>query len=254
MSTPVAVVTGASRGIGRKLCGDLAAAGYDVVCVARSTEAAPTRLPGSVEETARQVEQRGRHALAIGLDVRDENAVAALAERVFAEFRRCDLLINNAAIASPLPALEDTTRRWRLGVDVNLNGPFYMMYYFCRRMRRGEGRVVNVSAGAAVMPQFGRPNYTATKLALEGLTRAIGYELRGRVAVNALRLDLPVWSEGFAATLPEDNDLFFEDPVIMSDAVLWLAAQPIDYTGEVLSIVELRERGIVRPVTPYQSP
>jgi hypothetical protein len=74
------------------------------------------------------------------------------------------------------------------------------------------------------------------------------------VAVNALRLDLPVWSEGFAATLPEDTDLFFEDPVIMSDAVLWLAKQPIDYTGQILSITELRERGVVRPVTPYQSP
>jgi hypothetical protein len=70
------------------------------------------------------------------------------------------------------------------------------------------------------MPQFRRPNYTATKLALEGLTQALGYELKGRVAVNVLRLDLPVWSEGFAATLPEDTDLFFEDPVIMSDAVL----------------------------------
>jgi NAD(P)-dependent dehydrogenase (short-subunit alcohol dehydrogenase family) len=250
----VAVVTGASRGIGKKLCGDLAVAGYDVVCVARSTDAAPTRLPGSVEETAKQVEQQRRHALAIGVDVRDEDAVSALADRVLAEFGRCDLLINNAAIASPLPALEDTTRRWRLGVDVNLNGPFFMMYYFCPLMQRGEGRVVNVSAGAAVMPQFGRPNYTATKLALEGLTRALGHELRGRVAVNALRLDLPVWSEGFAATLPEDTDLFFEDPVIMSDAVLWLAKQPIDYTGQVLSITELRERGVVRPVTPYQSP
>jgi hypothetical protein len=60
-------------------------------------------------------------------------------------------------------------------------------------------------------------------------------------------------SEGFAATLPEDTDLFFEDPVIMSDAVLWLAKQPIGYTGQVLPITKLRERCVVRPVTPYQS-
>jgi hypothetical protein len=53
--------------------------------------------------------------------------------------------------------------------------------------------------------------------------------------------------------LPENTDLFFEDPVIMSDAVLWLAKQPIDYTGQVLLITALRERGVVRPVTPYQS-
>jgi len=253
VATSVAVVTGASRGIGRRLSVDLAAAGYDVVCVARSTDAAPGRLPGSIDETAELVQAQGRRGLAVGLDVRDEDAVAALAERVFAELGRCDLLVNNAAIAAPLPALEDTTRRWRLGVDVNLNGPFYMMYHFCRRMARGEGRVVNVSSGAAVMPQFGRPNYTATKLALEGLTQALGYELKHRVAVNVIRLDLPVWSEGFTATLPTDTDLLFEDPVIMSDAVLWLARQPIDYTGQVLAVTALRARGVVRPVTPYGS-
>jgi NAD(P)-dependent dehydrogenase (short-subunit alcohol dehydrogenase family) len=251
--TPVAVVTGASRGIGKQLSVDLAGAGYDVVCAARSTESAPSRLPGSVDQTAERVGQRGRRGLAVALDVRDEKAVAALADRVLSEFGRCDLLINNAAVAAPLPALEDTTRRWRLGVDVNVNGPFYMMYYFCPRMPAGEGRVINISSGAAVTPQFGRPNYTATKRALEGLTEALAFELRGRVAVNAVRLDLPVWSEGFAATLPEDTDLPFEDPVIMTDAILWLARQPIDYTGQVLDVTDLRKRGVVRPFAPYHA-
>ncbi|MGH7822541.1 MAG: SDR family NAD(P)-dependent oxidoreductase, partial [Candidatus Binatia bacterium] len=218
-----------------------------------STTDRPSRLPGSVDETAELVRARGRRALAVPLDVRSEEAVAALADRVYAEFGRCDVLINNAAVAAPLPALEDSTRRWRLGVDVNLNGPFYMMYYFCRRMPAGEGRVINISSGAAVTPEFGRPNYTATKLGLEGLSRGLAYELRNRVAINALRLDLPVWSEGFAATLPEDSGLAFEDPVIMSDAVLWLVKQPVDYSGHVLTIVALRERGIVRPRTRYSA-
>jgi len=251
LASPVALVTGASRGIGKQLCIDLAAAGYDIVCAARSTEAHPSRLPGSIEETAKLAEAQGRRALPVALDVRDEAAVERLAERVIAELGRCDLVINNAAVAAPVPALEDTTRRWRLGVDVNLNGPFYVMYYFSRRMIAGAGRVINVSSGAAVTPEFGRPNYTATKAALEGLTQALGLELRGRIAVNVLRLDLPVWSEGFAATLPEDNDIPFEDPVIMSDAVLWLAKQPIGFTGQILTITGLRQSGVVRPFTPH---
>jgi len=252
LQAPVALVTGASRGIGKRLCVDLAEAGYDIVCAARSTSDQPSRLPGSVDETAELVRATGRNAHPVGLDVRSEEAVAALADRVFAEVGRCDLVINNAAVAAPLPALEDSTRRWRLGVDVNLNGPFYVMYYFCRRMTPGQGRVINISSGAAVTPEFGRPNYTATKLALEGLSQSLAHELAKRIAINVLRLDLPVWSEGFADTLPEDIDVPFEDPVIMSDAVLWIAKQPIDFTGRVLTTTALRERGIVRPQTLHR--
>jgi NAD(P)-dependent dehydrogenase (short-subunit alcohol dehydrogenase family) len=231
---------------------DLAEAGYDVVCAARTTRDHPARLPGSIDETAEEVAARGRKAYPVALDVRDEDAVARLADWVYGDLKRCDLLINNAAVAPALPALKDTTKRWRLGVDVNLNGPFYLMYSFCPRMTPGEGRVVNISSGAAVTPTFGRPNYTATKLGLEGLSQALAYELRRRVAVNVLRLDLPVWSGGFTATLPEDLELPFEDPVIMSDAVLWLAKQPIAVSGEVFTITGLRQQGVVRPTALYK--
>src|SRR5262245_531157 len=248
MSTPIAVITGASRGIGKSLAIDLARNGWDVVCAARPSHDAPSKLPGTVDDTAAAVEREGRRAMAIGLDVQDENAVAALAERVYRDWGRCDLLINNAAIAPPRPALDDTIRRWRLAVDVNLNGPFYLTWHLGRRMRaQGGGRVVNVSSGAAVMPEFGRPSYTATKLALEGLTEALGHELRGRVAVNCIRIDIPIWSEGFEATLPADFDTSgFEDAVIMTDAMLWLIRQDLSYTGMVLNLTELRRQGLVR--------
>src|SRR5690349_18603947 len=72
---PVAVVTGASRGIGKRLCADLASAGYDVVCTARTSNAARAKLPGTVEETAALVEGAGRRAMAVALDVQDEGAV-----------------------------------------------------------------------------------------------------------------------------------------------------------------------------------
>lgn len=253
MSSPVAVVTGASRGIGKQLSIDLAQAGYRIVCVARSTSEAKGRLPGDIDETVSLVREKGGEAFSIALDVRDEDAVSRVADQVYDELGRCDLLVNNAAVAAPLPALQDSTKRWRVGVDVNLNGPFYLMYYFCPRMRDGEGKVINISSGAAVTPDFGRPNYTATKLALEGLSQALAHEMRGKVAVNVLRLDLAVWSEGFAATLPEDVEFPFEHPVIMSDAVLWMAEQGVDYSGRIETITGLREKGIVRPEFLYKS-
>jgi hypothetical protein len=88
-----------------------------------------------------------------------------------------------------------------------------------------------------------------TKTALEAMPRALAFDLSGKVAVNCIQLEVPVWTEGFAATLPEDTPTQLEDAIIMTDAVLWFAEQPIDCTGKVLSIAQLREMGVVRPVT-----
>jgi citronellol/citronellal dehydrogenase len=249
MTHPVAVVTGASRGIGKQLCADLAAAGYDIVAAARSSAENPSKLPGTVDETAELVRAYGRTVMPVALDVRDEDAIATLAGRVYSEFGRCDLLVNNAAIAPPGPTLTAPTRRWRLAVDVNLNGPLYMMYYFCPRMTPGEGRVINISSSASQAPSFGRASYTTTKRALEALSESMAHELHGKVAVNCIRLELSVWSEGYTATLPEMDFSDFEDPVVMSDATLWLAKQPMEYTGHVLTITQMREMGVVRGVT-----
>jgi NAD(P)-dependent dehydrogenase (short-subunit alcohol dehydrogenase family) len=247
VSDRVAVVTGASRGIGKRLCADLAANGYDVVCTARSSSDSPGKLPGTIDETAALIEQAGARAMTAALDVRDEEAVNDLAERVFSEWGRCDLLINNAAVAPPGRSLDEPVKRWKLAVDVNVNGPFYFMHAFAPRM--DQGRVINISSGASLAPQFERASYTVTKRALEALTECHAWELRKKVAVNSIQLELSVWTEGYTATLGEGNYEGFEDPIIMSDAVLWLASQPIDYTGHVLTIAKMRELGVVRPVT-----
>ncbi len=246
----MAVVTGASRGIGRRLVEDLAERGFDVVCVARTSRAHPSRLPGTVEDAAEAVEKRGRRALAVAMDVRDEEAVGALASRVHAEWGRCDVLVNNAAVAPPRPALEEPTKRWRLAVDVNLNAPFWFIYHLWPRME--GGRVINVSSVAAVLPSFGRASYTTTMRALEALTESLAHDLRGRVAVNCLRIDVPIYSEGFEATLPPGYS-GYEDAVVVSDALLWLVEQPLAFSGRIESITGLRERGIVRPHTPHRA-
>ena len=252
MSAPVALVTGASRGIGKRLCADLARAGYDVVCAARSSAEHPSKLPGTIEETAKLVTDAGRRAWPVALDVRDEDAVRDLVERVHAEWGRIDLVVNNAAVAPEKPALEDSTKRWRLALDVNVNGPFYVIYYAAPRMAAaGGGRIINVSSSAAVLPEFGRASYTVTKTALEALTATMAHDLREKqVAVNTLRLDLMVWTEGFAATLGDPAAYRMEDAVIMSDAVLWMAKQPLAWTGHLETITSLRAKGAVRGITP----
>jgi NAD(P)-dependent dehydrogenase (short-subunit alcohol dehydrogenase family) len=226
---------------------DLAGKGYDVVCTARSSSDSPGKLPGTIDETAGLVEEAGAKAMPVALDVRDADAVQALAERVFSEWGRCDLLINNAAVAPPGLSLQEPIKRWTLAVDVNVNGPFYFVHAFAPRM--DGGRVVNISSGASGFPEFGRASYTVTKRALEAMTECHAWELRGKAAVNCIQLELSVWTEGYTATLGEGNYEGFEDPVIMSDAVLWLAGQPIDYTGHVLTIAKMREMGVVRPPT-----
>jgi len=253
--TPVAVVTGASRGIGKVVCRELAAAGYDVVCAARSTSQSGGSggLPGTIDETAALVEAQGQRAMPVALDVRDEPAVAALAKRVAEEWGPCDLLVNNAAIAPPKPALDDSPARFKLTIDINLLGAFYLSYHFGRQMREaGEGRIVDISSAASQFPDFGRAAYTASKRGLEGLSESLAHDLAGKVAVNCIRLELMVWTEGFDATLPDEIDKSkFEDPIIMSDAVLWLARQPIHYTGHILTIEDLRAMNGVRPKTRY---
>lgn len=251
MTKPVVVITGASRGIGKQMAIDFATAGYDVACLARSSEDSPTKLPGTVDETATAVEAAGGRALAMSVDVRNEEQVAESAKRVYEELGRCDVLINNAAIGVPGRTLDLPTSRWRLGVDININGPFYMIYYYVPRMlEQDEGRIINVSSMASQMPEFGRINYTVTKRALEAMTEGFAHELRGKLAVNCIRLDLMVWSEGFADTLGETNKAGFEHPIVMSDASLWLAQQPLEYTGHVLTIAQMREMGVVRGPTP----
>jgi NAD(P)-dependent dehydrogenase (short-subunit alcohol dehydrogenase family) len=248
----VVVVTGASRGIGKQLCFDLADDGWDVVCVARSSGEQPSKLPGTIDETAEGVRARGRRALAVGLDVRDEAGIEALARRIEDEFGRCDALINNAAVAPPKPALDDTTKRWRLAVDVNLNGPYYFIHYLRGMLEKAGGRVINVSSAVSVFPQFGRASYTATKRGLEGMSEALAHDLRGRVGVDALRIDLTVYSEGFESTMPGDFS-GYEKPEVVTDAVRWLLDGTLDDTGRIVTLTELREQGVVRPRTRHGS-
>jgi NAD(P)-dependent dehydrogenase (short-subunit alcohol dehydrogenase family) len=174
----VAVVTGAARGIGRRVALVLAGRGY---AVAANDLSAP-------EETLGELERLGAQALAIPGDVSDEEAVREMVRGVMEGFGRVDVLVNNAGVSLIAPAEETTLADWKRTLAVNLTGPFLMSREFGQAMlRQGQGSIVNVSSVAGLLGIADRAAYNASKHGLVGLTRTLAAEWGGRgVRVNAV--------------------------------------------------------------------
>src|SRR5436190_2163634 len=220
MST-VALVTGGNRGIGREVCRQLAEQGHDVVLTARSADAAASAA-------------RAVSAEPLQLDVADPASVAAAARWVGDRYGRLDVLVNNAAITYDTwqRAVDADLAVVREAAETNLYGPWLMVQEFLPLLRAsGHGRIVNVSSEAASLASMGSgtPAYTASKVALNALTRMLAAELRrDHVLVNAV---CPGWvatdmggpggrpveagaaSVVWAATLPDSGPTggFFRD-------------------------------------------
>ena len=195
----VAVVTGASRGLGRAIALALAEAGADVALAARAKR--------DLEDTGALVQRAGRRALVAPTDVARYAEVEALMGRAVRELGRLDIVVNNAGVAKVAPLAEMTPDDWRFMVDANLTGVFNG----CRAaaphlIAQKSGKVINV---ASVLGQVGLPGYTiyaATKGGVIALTRALGVEwARHGIQVNAIA---PGW---FATDM---TDPAFSDPKI----------------------------------------
>ncbi|HLA18656.1 MAG TPA: SDR family NAD(P)-dependent oxidoreductase [Dehalococcoidia bacterium] len=248
----VAVVTGASRGIGRAIAVEFARAGADIVVAARSSEKAPSKLPGTIEETARQVEAAGRRpngrpsgrALAVPMDVTDEAQVQAMAQRTLDEFGRADILVNNAGITFPAPFSQTPLKRWDLVMNVNLRGPIMCTQAFLPHMlERGSGRIINISSYLAEVLMPGMMSYSVSKIALEKFTQALAAELEPKsIPVNALRIEMWIATEGAQYSNPNIDYSTWEKPEAASEATLWLATRDPSYTGQVVTIAEVRQQ------------
>jgi len=195
----VAIVTGASRGLGRAMAVAFAAAGAHVALAARSKP--------DLEETAQQVERHGVRALVVTTDVSRYGEVEALVARTVETLGRLDVLVNNSGIARTMPLAEATPDDWRAIVDVNLTGVFNG----CRAaaphlIARRRGKVINLASvlGAVGLPGYAL--YAATKGGVIALTRTLGVEwARHNVQVNAIA---PGWF------VTEMNETAFADPRI----------------------------------------
>ncbi len=174
-----ALVTGASRGIGRAVSVRLAARGARVACVATSAE--------NCAETVLACKQAGGEAAAFGVDVADTSAVADLVSRVVEEFGGLDVLVNNAGITRDQLLLRMTEEDYDRVLDVNLKGTWNFLKAAARPLMKSHGRIVNVTSVVGITGNAGQANYAASKAGVIGLTRSLAKELSGRgVSVNAV--------------------------------------------------------------------
>ncbi len=180
LSGKVALVTGGSRGLGRAMVLAFAKAGADVVIASRKLE--------QCEEVAREVEALGRRALPVAAHVGYWDQCDALADQVYAEFGRCDVLVNNAGLSPLYPALIDVTEAlFDKVIDVNLKGSFRLSAVIGKRMFDGEGgSIINVSSTAAIKPTPTETVYSAAKAGINNITVAFAQEYGPKVRVNCI--------------------------------------------------------------------
>jgi NAD(P)-dependent dehydrogenase (short-subunit alcohol dehydrogenase family) len=234
----VAIVTGASSGLGVAFAKGLAEAGADVVLAARRAD----MLAG----TRKLVEDVGARALAVPTDVAHQPDCQALVDAAMAEFGRVDVLVNNAGIGTAVPALRETVEEFERVIAVNLNGCYWMAQACARAMQPGSS-IVNISSilglTTARLPQAA---YSASKAGLIGLTRDLAQQWSGRrgIRVNAL-------APGFFASEMTDQyqpgylDQQMErvplgrmgDPQELTSALIFLSSPAGSYvTGQVLAV------------------
>lgn len=230
----VALVTGASRGIGRAIALALARHGATVVVSSRKLE--------SCEAVAGEIRASGGEASAAACHIGEPGEIAATMAAIDARHGRLDILVNNAA-TNPYygPAIDMELAAWRKTVDVNIRGYFWASIEAARRMlRQGKGAIVNVSSVNAFRPLEGQACYSLTKAAIVNMTQGLAKEwARHGVRVNAL---VPGFVETrFAAALHQDpvSRAAFErrvpmgrigQPEEMAGAVVYLVSDAASYT------------------------
>jgi NAD(P)-dependent dehydrogenase (short-subunit alcohol dehydrogenase family) len=245
----VALVTGASRGIGKAIAIALAKEGAHVAAVARASDAKPLKLPGTVEETARAAQAAGVKTLAISADLTIDADVERTVQETLAAFGRIDILINNAAIDFPAPLLDLPMKRYDLIMALDLRAPYLLARHVLPSMlKNGWGHIQNVSSKAATNQYAGQLPYGMAKAALERMTMGMAVELKDRPITNTcLRVDVPIASEGFVmnfkSKVPAFDTSLWEKTKVGAEASLWLLRQPhAQWNGKTIGISEMRER------------
>ena len=229
----VAIVTGAARGIGRRVALTLAERGF---AIAANDLAAP-------EDTLEELRSIGAEALSVSGDVSDETAVRGMVEEVMDAFGRVDALVNNAGISSIVPAEETTLADWNRTLAVNLTGSFLACREFGRAMlERGSGSIVNVASVAGLLGVADRASYNASKHGLIGLTRTLAAEWGGRgVRVNAV---CPGWVK---TEMDEEDqeDGGYTDEDIEGRVPMGRFATPEDVAAAVAFLADPEQSGFV---------
>jgi NAD(P)-dependent dehydrogenase (short-subunit alcohol dehydrogenase family) len=180
LSGKIAMVTGASRGLGRRFATTLARAGADVIITARSLDA--LTQPGA------EIEALGRRCLPLALDVTERESIRQMADDALAAWGRIDILVNNAGCNIRKPALEVAWEDWNRVLDTNLRGPFFVAQAVARGMiERSYGRIINIGSLTCVFGYAGIGPYCASRGGIRQLTMSLADEWgQYGVTVNCL--------------------------------------------------------------------
>ncbi len=232
----VALVAGASRGIGAAIAVALADAGAAVAVAARTE--AESRLPGTIHSVASAIEAAGGSALPVACDVTDEDSVNTATETVVREFGGLDIVVANAGVLWLGPVEKTPLKRWQLSLDVNLTGTFNVTKAAIPHLRaRGGGSLTAITTSGVGMIDRGANAYWVSKAAVERLYLGLATDLRAdNIAVNCLSPSRVVLTEGWRASgggleIPPE---MVEPPESMGQAAVHLAAQRADgITGTV---------------------
>ncbi len=234
----VAIVTGASSGLGVAIASALAQAGADVVIAARRA--------ARLAHTEADVRRFGHGVLSVTADVSDPGQCTAVVESAVAEFGRVDVLINNAGVGTAVPATRETPEQFRAVLEVNLLGCYWMAQAGGRVMGPGSS-IVNISSvlglTTAGLPQAA---YSASKAGLIGLTRDLAQQWSGRKGIRVNAIAPGYFDTEMTAALPEGYlDSLTEripigrrgDPAELAAAVVFLASPAASYiTGQTIVV------------------
>jgi NAD(P)-dependent dehydrogenase (short-subunit alcohol dehydrogenase family) len=242
----VAIVTGASRGIGEYIARHLARDGATVAIAARTEEVQDKRLPGTIHSVAASIQSEGGKALAVPTNLRDPESIYACVERVVGELGRLDIVVNNAAILVPGDVETVQDRHLDLMWQVDLRGPILMCKAAVPHLRAaGGGHIINISSSVALSPGpgpykeagFGGLFYGMVKAGLERFTQGLAQQLQNdRIAANVLSLGYLIHTPGnvWAQNDPQNPNLEFDDADWMGRAAVWISRQPPEYTGHIV--------------------
>jgi 3-oxoacyl-[acyl-carrier protein] reductase len=173
LTDKVALVTGASRGLGKAIALALAAEGASIAAVARSEDA--------LKETVEAIRATGGIAEPYALDVSDDAAVEAAVEKIAARFRHIDVLVNNAGVTRDGLLMRMKSEDWDAVIDTNLKGAFHLTKPVGRLMvKQRAGRIVNISSVIGLIGNAGQANYAASKAGLIGFSKSIAKEFASR--------------------------------------------------------------------------
>lgn len=243
----VALVTGASRGIGADIAKHLGAAGASVAVTARSETVSDPRLPGTIHTVASEIESAGGTAKGFRMDMRDEESIVEGLKQVLEHFGRVDIVVNNAALLVGGTLETVKPRHIELLYEINLRGPITLLREAIPHMRAGGGgHIINVSSRGAVFPgpgpypadaRKGGWLYGGLKAGLERMSQGWAIDLQGdNISVNVLSPQGVIRTPGnkFITNDKENPDTDFEEADKMGKAAVYICQQPVEFTGNIL--------------------